>query len=469
MTWEAVIGLEAHVHLKTRSKMFCRCPVGFGAEPNTQTCPVCLAFPGALPVVNRTAVEWTMKLGLALGCEIAEHAVFSRKNYFYFDNPKGYQISQYDLPSCINGKMIVPTAEGDRVIGIVRAHLEEDAAKTVHVGGRTGRIRGADYSLVDFNRGGTPLVEIVTAPDIRSAEEAKRFLQLLRQTIVELGISDAEMEKGTLRVDANVSVRPEGSEELRTRTELKNMNSFNFIARGIDAEIERQIGVWESGGEVRQETYDFDAATGALTPHRAKEDADDYRYFPEPDLVPIEPPAELVERLRSELPELPAARIQRLEGELDLERATVLVTGGLDRLWGDTVAEGADKVAAANVIANNLVGAGTDPAVVSARELARLVEARDRIPRAAFDEAISKLGDPGFSADQYLAQEAVSDEGELEPIVARILDANPGQVEAYRGGKDGLLGFFVGQVMKETGGKANPRVVSELVRARLSR
>ncbi|MEX2613576.1 MAG: Asp-tRNA(Asn)/Glu-tRNA(Gln) amidotransferase subunit GatB, partial [Gaiellaceae bacterium] len=454
VTWEAVIGLEVHVHLKTRSKMFCRCPVGFGAEPNTQTCPVCLAFPGALPVVNRTAVEWTMKLGLALGCEIAEHAVFSRKNYFYFDNPKGYQISQYDLPSCINGKMIVPTAEGDRVIGIVRAHLEEDAAKTVHVGGRTGRIRGADYSLVDFNRGGTPLVEIVTAPDIRSAEEAKRFLQLLRQTIVELGISDAEMEKGTLRVDANVSVRPEGSEELRTRTELKNMNSFNFIARGIDAEIERQIGVWESGGEVRQETYDFDAATGALTPHRAKEDADDYRYFPEPDLVPIEPPAELVERLRSELPELPAARIRRLEGELDLERATVLVTGGLDRLWGDTVAEGADKVAAANVIANNLVGAGTDPAVVSARELARLVEARDRIPRAAFDEAISKLGDPGFSADQYLAQEAVSDEGELEPIVARVLDANPGQVEAYRGGKDGLLGFFVGQVMKETGGKA---------------
>ena len=206
--------------------------------------------------MNRTAVEWTIKLGLALGCEIAEHAVFSRKNYFYFDNPKGYQISQYDLPFCINGNVLVPTAEGDRVIGIVRAHLEEDAAKTVHVGGRTGRIRGADYSLVDFNRGGTPLVEIVTAPDIRSAEEAKRFLQLLRQTIVELGISDAEMEKGTLRVDANVSVRPAGSDELRTRTELKNMNSFNFVARGIEAEIERQIerlGVGRRGaaGDVR--------------------------------------------------------------------------------------------------------------------------------------------------------------------------------------------------------------------------
>jgi aspartyl-tRNA(Asn)/glutamyl-tRNA(Gln) amidotransferase subunit B len=466
MEWEPVIGLEIHVHLKTRSKMFCRCPVGFGAEPNTQTCPVCLALPGALPVANAQAIEWTILLGLALECQIAEHAVFSRKNYFYFDNPKGYQISQYDLPSCTNGHVLLPTAEGDRTIGIVRAHLEEDAAKTVHVGGRTGRIRGADYSLVDFNRGGTPLVEIVTAPDLRSGDEAKRFGQLLRQTIVELGISDAEMEKGTLRVDANVSVRPAGSDELRTRTEIKNMNSFTFIARGIEAEIERQIGVWESGAEVKQETYDFEAATGALTPHRAKEEADDYRYFPEPDLVPIEPPAELVERLRSQLPELPAARIRRLEAELDLERASVLVTGGLDRLWEATVAAGAEKLPTANVIIN----APAAHAIASAPppELKKLVEARDRIPRTAFDEAIAKLGEPGFSADPYLAQEAVSDEAELEPIIERILDANPGQVAAYRGGKDGLLGFFVGQVMKETQGKANPRVVSELVKAKLS-
>ena len=218
---------------------------------------------------------------------------------------------------------------------------------------------------------------------------------------------------------------------------------------------------------MRQETYDFDAASGKLTPRRAKEEADDYRYFPEPDLVPVEPPAELVEQLRAELPELPGARIKRLEGELDLERATVLVTGGLDRLWEGAVAEGAEPVAAANVVANSLVGAGVDPAAVSPKELARLVEARDRIPRAAFDEAISKLGEPGFSADPYLAQEAVSDESELEPVIARILEANPGQVEAYRGGKDGLLGFFVGQVMKETGGKANPRVVSELVKSKL--
>jgi aspartyl-tRNA(Asn)/glutamyl-tRNA(Gln) amidotransferase subunit B len=468
MTWEAVIGLEIHAHLKTRTKMFCRCPVGFGAPPNTQTCPVCLAFPGALPVANRTAIEWTILLGLALECDIADHAVFSRKNYFYYDNPKGYQISQYDLPLCKNGKVLIPNETGDREIGIVRAHLEEDAAKTVHVGGRGGRSQGADYSLVDFNRCGTPLVEIVTGPDIRSADDAKRFLQLLRQTIVELGVSDAEMEKGTLRVDANVSVRPEGSDELRTRTEIKNMNSFNFIARGIEAEIERQIAVWESGGEVVQQTFDFEASSGTLSARRAKEEADDYRYFPEPDLVPFEPAAELVERLRSDLPESPGARIRRLESELDLDRALVLVTGGLDRLWAQTTAAGADKVAAANVIANNLVGAGVDPGSVSAGELAKLVEARDRIPRAIFDEAISSIGDADFLADPYLEQEAVSDTAELEPIVEAILDANPGQVESFRNGKEGLLGFFVGQVMKETQGKANPRVVSELVREKLN-
>ncbi len=466
--WETVVGLEIHVQLKTRTKMFCRCAAGFGAGENTNTCPVCLGFPGALPVVNRQAVEWTVKLGLALGCEIAPRAVFARKNYFYPDLPKGYQISQYDLPSCINGRMLVPLEEGGLEVGIVRAHLEEDAAKTVHRGGRSGRIGGADYSLVDYNRGGTPLLEIVTAPDIRSAEEAKRFLQLLRQTVVELGISDAEMEKGTLRVDANVSVRPAGSNELRTRCEIKNMNSFNYIARGIEAEAARQIAVWEAGGTLAQQTFDFDAGTGTLTPRRSKEEADDYRYFPEPDLVPVEPPAELVERLRAGLGETPSARIVRLGAELDLERALVLVTGGLDALYETTVAAGADRTAAANVIANNLVGAGVDPAAVAATELARLVEARDRIPRQMFDEAIARCGDPGFSADPFLAQEAVSSSSELEPVVAAVIAANPGQVAAYRGGKEGLLGFFVGQVMKETGGKANPRVVSELVREKLS-
>jgi aspartyl-tRNA(Asn)/glutamyl-tRNA(Gln) amidotransferase subunit B len=468
MTWEPVIGLEIHVQLKTRTKMFCRCAVGFGAGENTQTCPVCLGFPGALPVMNRRAIEWTIKLGLALDCEIAEHAVFARKNYFYPDLPKGYQISQYDLPSCINGKMLLPTAEGDRVIGIVRAHLEEDAAKTVHVGGRTGRIGGADASLVDYNRGGTPLVEIVTAPDVRSADEAKRLLQLLRQTIVELGISDAEMEKGTLRVDANVSVRPAGSDELRTRTEIKNMNSFNFIARGIEAEVERQIAVWESGGEVQQETYDFDAATGTLTPRRSKEEADDYRYFPEPDLVPVEPPRELVSSLRADVPESPGARIRRIEPAVGFERAAVLVTGGLDKAWNESVEGGADPIEAANFISNELVGAGVDPNTLARPILVSLVTARSRIPPAAFRQVMSRLGEEGFDPEPYLTQEAVSDADELGPIVDRILADNPGQVAAYRGGKEGLLGFFVGQVMKETQGKANPRVVNDLVREKLA-
>jgi aspartyl-tRNA(Asn)/glutamyl-tRNA(Gln) amidotransferase subunit B len=468
VTWEPVIGLEIHVQLKTRTKMFCRCRVGFGAAENSQTCPVCLGFPGALPVPNRVAIEWVVKLGLALGCEIAPRAVFARKNYFYPDLPKGYQISQYDLPSCINGKILVPLQDGEHEVGIVRAHLEEDAAKNVHVGGRSGRIGGADYTLVDYNRGGTPLVEIVTAPDLHSADEARRFLQLLRQTIVELGISDAEMEKGTLRVDANVSVRPAGSDELRTRTELKNMNSFNHIGRGIEAEVARQTEVWESGGAVEQHTYDFDVSTATLTARREKEEADDYRYFPEPDLVPVEPPAELVERLRAELPELPASRIRRIAQELDHERALVLVAGGLDPLWEATVAAGADGVAAANVVANQVVGAGVDPGAVDPAELAKLVGARERIPRKAFDEAISKVGEPGFSAEPFLAQEAVSDTASLEPVVAAILAANPGQVEQYRGGKQGLLGFFVGQVMKATAGKADAKRVGELVSERLA-
>ena len=463
--WEPVIGLEVHVQLKTRTKMFCRCEAGWGATPNTRTCPVCLAHPGALPVPNRTAIEWTIKLGLALGCEIAGHALFHRKNYFYPDNPKGYQISQYDIPLCADGRFVVPGPDGDRLVGIVRAHLEEDAAKTVHVGGAGGRIGGAAHSLVDFNRGGTPLVEIVSQPDIHSADEAKRFLQLLRQTVVELGISDAEMEKGTLRADANVSVRPQGSTELRTRTEIKNMNSFTHIARGIEAEIERQVGVWERGEEVRQETYDYDVDTNRLTPRRSKEEADDYRYFPEPDLVPVEPPAELVERLRLEVPEAPGARIRRLEDDVGFELAEELVTSGRDGLYARVPG---DRRAVANVIMNQLAGAGVDPAGVDGDELGKLVEARDRIPRAAFVEAIAASGDRGFSAERYLAETAVSDASELEPLVERVLAANESEVAAYRAGKEGLLGFFVGQVMRETQGKANPKVVNELLREKLS-
>ncbi len=461
-TWEPVIGLEIHVHLKTRTKMFCRCPLEYGAAENTSTCPVCLAHPGALPVPNRTAVEWTIRLGLALGSEVAERAVFARKNYFYPDNPKGYQISQYDQPLCVGGRLAVPGVEPFE-IGFVRAHLEEDAANTVHVGGGTGRKVGAERSLIDFNRAGTPLVEIVTQPDIRSAEQAERFLQLLRQTIVALGIADARMEEGTLRCDANVSVRPAGSDELRTRWELKNMNSFRFIGRGIDAAVRAQVALYESGGEVEQHTYDYEPETDTLTPHRSKEEADDYRYFPEPDLVPLEPEAALVERLRAELPLLPADAIRARAEVLGVEDAWALVTTDRDPAYLGLVAGGVPEREAYNFAMNQPIPTGADLA-----ELAKVAKAAKELTREALSDAVAASADAGFSADGYLGRRAVSDTAELGPVVEAVLAAHPGQVEAYRGGKDGLLGFFVGQVMKETAGKANPKVVNELLREKLA-
>jgi aspartyl-tRNA(Asn)/glutamyl-tRNA(Gln) amidotransferase subunit B len=465
MSWEAVIGLEIHVQLKTRTKMFCRCENVFGEERNTRTCPVCLAHPGTLPVPNRTAIEWTIKLGHALGCRVAPRALFHRKNYFYPDLPKGYQISQYDQPLCTAGRFVVPGPEGDREIGIVRAHLEEDAAKTEHLGGARGRITGAEYSLVDFNRGGTPLVEIVTEPDVRSPEEARRVLQLLRQTVVELGISDAEMEKGSLRCDANVSVREAGEKGFRTKTELKNMNSFKFVADGITAELERQIGAYERGGEVVQQTLHYDPARGTVAPLRSKEEAHDYRYFPEPDLVAVEPPAELVEAVRAEIGELPGARIRRLEAELGFDLAYGLVTSGRDGLYARVPGE--DRRAVANVLMNQFAAAGVDPARVDGEELGKLIAARERIPRAAFTEALAASGNGDFSAERYLAETTISDASELDPVLERVLAANEEQVASFQAGKEGVLGFLVGQVMKETRGKADPRVVNERLREKL--
>jgi aspartyl-tRNA(Asn)/glutamyl-tRNA(Gln) amidotransferase subunit B len=464
LTWEPVIGLEIHVHLKTRTKMFCRCELEYFAPENSRTCPVCLAHPGTLPVPNRRAIEMTILLGHALGCRVVEHAIFHRKHYFYPDLPKGYQISQYDEPLCVDGKLVLPTADGDLQVGIVRAHLEEDAAKNVHVGGAEGRIAGADRTLVDFNRAGTPLVEIVTAPDIHSADHAKRFLQLLRQTVVELGISDAEMEKGSLRFDVNVSVRPEGSDELRTRTELKNMNSFNFAAKGIERELQRQIQIYESGGQVEQETMHFDPGNESAPPLRSKEEAQDYRYLPEPDLVPLEPDRDLVERLRGELPDLPGERIKRLVDEVGFEIAEGLVTSGRDRLFDEVAG---DRREVANVLMNQFAATGVDPAAVNAKELAKLIEARDRIPRQAFTEALAASGDDGFSAESYLGDGQITDTSELEALVDQVLAENQQQVEAYRGGKEGLLGFFVGQVMQQTEGRANPKLVNELLREKL--
>ncbi|HZT84083.1 MAG TPA: Asp-tRNA(Asn)/Glu-tRNA(Gln) amidotransferase subunit GatB [Gaiellaceae bacterium] len=458
--WEAVVGLEVHAHLKTRTKMFCRCELEYGAAENTHTCPVCLAHPGALPVPNARAIEMTILLGLALECEIADRAVFARKNYFYPDLPKGYQISQYEAPLCGPGRFLLPSEDGDREIGIVRAHLEEDAAKTVHAGGATGRSVGAEYSLVDFNRGGTPLLEIVSAPDLRSADEAMSYLRLLRQTIRELGVSDADMEKGTLRADVNVSVRRRGEAGFRPRWEIKNMNSFTFVGRAIEAAFRQQVEAHEADGEVVQSTYDYDDHTRRLTVHRSKEEADDYRYFPEPDLVPVEPPAELVERLRRGLPERPADRIRRLAGELGFGPAAELVMTGNEWKAQALAAEGVEPKAAAAIAMNR-----GDFLPENAGALARIVRAN--VTREALDEAFAAAAERPIDAQDYLSRAALGDEDALAPVIEAVLAAHPEQVETYRGGKEGVLGFFVGQVMRETQGKADPKVVNRLLREKL--
>jgi aspartyl-tRNA(Asn)/glutamyl-tRNA(Gln) amidotransferase subunit B len=323
--WEPVIGLEIHVQLSTRTKMFCSCVLSFGEEPNTRTCPVCLGLPGTLPVTNAEAVHFGLMMGLALGCEIAPRSIFHRKNYFYPDLAKGYQISQYDIPLCSGGRL------GD--VRLHRIHLEEDAAKLVHVG-TSGRIHGSEASVVDYNRGGTPLAEIVTEPDLRSAEEARDWLSLLRVTLRQLGVSDVNMEEGSLRCDANVSVRRAGETELGTKTELKNMNSFRFLAHGIDAEIERQTKLLEAGDRVVQETLHFDPSSGRLSPLRSKEEAHDYRYFPEPDLDAVAPGPEMVERARAALPELPGARAERYERDWSLPADTARLFA-FEPEWGD--------------------------------------------------------------------------------------------------------------------------------------
>jgi aspartyl-tRNA(Asn)/glutamyl-tRNA(Gln) amidotransferase subunit B len=465
--WELVCGLEVHAHLKTRTKMFCRCELEYGAAENTHTCPVCLAHPGALPVPNARAIELTILLGLALECEIAERAVFARKNYFYPDLPKGYQISQYEAPLCGPGRFLLPTEVGDREIGIVRAHLEEDAAKTVHAGGATGRSVGADYSLVDFNRGGTPLLEIVSAPDLRSADEAVSFLRLLRQTIVDVGISDADMEKGTLRADVNVSVRHVGEESFRPRWEIKNMNSFRFIGRAIEAAFRQQVEAHEAGEEVVQSTYDYEPDTDRLTVHRSKEEADDYRYFPEPDLLPVEPTVELLERVRAESVERqglvrgwPGDRITRLATELGVTSAAELVTTGKDANAEWLADAGLEWKTAAAVAMNR-----GDFNRMNAPALVQILQAN--LTREALDEAFEAAKGGAIKAEDYLSRAAVSDEDALAPVIDAVIAANPEQVETYRGGKEGVLGFFVGQVMRETQGRADPKVVNQLLREKL--
>ena len=472
--YEPVIGLEIHVQLKTRTKMFCGCDLSFGDEPNVHTCPRCLGLPGSLPTVNAKAVLYGLMIGLALECEIAGKSQFHRKNYFYPDLPKGYQISQYDVPLCSGGRL------GD--IRIHRVHLEEDAAKLVHVG-ESGRIHGADRSVVDFNRGGTPQVEIVTEPDIHSAEQAREWLTLLRTTLRVLGVSDVNMEEGSLRCDANVSVRPVGTTELGTKTELKNMNSFRFLAQGVNAEIDRQIGLLSSGQQIQQETLHFDPSSGQLTSLRSKEQAHDYRYFPEPDLVPLVATEEMLDAARAALPELPAARAQRFERELGLpaERARELAfrTELADYYERALGAEGVelDPTVLANWIPQLVERVGTDIDPASSRvspaalaSLVRLVTART-VSRETARELLSRLvaegGDPAAIVEREGLGALRAEDSGLAEVVAAAIAADPDAADKVRAGNMKASGPLVGYVMRETKGRADGGEVARLIREQL--
>ncbi len=491
-TYEPVIGLEIHVQLATATKMFCGCALSFGEPPNTRTCPVCLGLPGSLPVANARAVHLGLMIGLALGSELAPRSIFHRKNYFYPDLPKGYQISQYDEPLCRGGRL------GE--VRIHRVHLEEDAAKLIHVGA-SGRIHGSDASIVDFNRGGTPLAEIVTEPDVRSAEQASEWLKLLRSTLRQLGVSDVNMEEGSLRCDANISLRPAGSSELGVKTELKNMNSFRFIERGIKAEIARQRKILQGGGQVVQETLHFDPGSGAITSLRSKEEAHDYRYFPEPDLLPVAIDQPMIDAARADMSELPADRAARFQRELGLsaesaqllafrgelgdyfEAALAAPGAGMDAPSQEEPAPPAQTLA--NWVAGELVprlsdddaagagaggGAGGDPSSsrVAPGALATLVAlvAAKRVSvgaaRQVLDRLVADGGDPRAIVEaEGLA--AMDGSDELAAIVAAALAANEDAAQRVRDGNAKAIGPIVGHVMRETNGRADGTEVARLI------
>jgi aspartyl-tRNA(Asn)/glutamyl-tRNA(Gln) amidotransferase subunit B len=468
--YEPVIGIEIHVQLRTRTKMFCGCALSFGEEPNTLVCPVCLGHPGTLPVTNAEAVHYGLMIAMAFDCEIAPRSIFHRKNYFYPDLPKGYQISQYDIPLGRQGRL------GD--VRIHRVHMEEDAAKLIHAGS-SGRIHGASTSVVDFNRGGTPLVEIVTEPDLTSAAQAAEFGRLLQATLRRMGVSDVNMEEGSLRMDANVSIRPAGTATLGTKTELKNMNSFRFLERGIEAEIARQEQILRGGGEVEQETLHYDPQSGSLTSLRSKEEAHDYRYFPEPDLVPIAPTDEMLERARTALPELPAARAERLERDLELPAETARLLAFRSE-WGDffeQAIESRNDLAhnVANWMTNELTGriGDTDPASTKLEPaaLASLVAmvGEKQISAGAAREVLEVLvAEGGDPADVVEAKGlGRADSGELEAIVERAIADNPDAVEKIRAGKGQAVGAIVGAVMRETKGRADGGEVQRMIGERL--
>jgi aspartyl-tRNA(Asn)/glutamyl-tRNA(Gln) amidotransferase subunit B len=472
--FEAVIGLEIHVQLATATKMFCGCELSFGEPPNTRTCAVCLGLPGSLPVANARAIHFGLMIGLALGSELAPRSIFHRKNYFYPDQAKNYQISQYDEPLCRGGSL--------EQVRIHRVHLEEDAAKLIHVG-PSGRIHGSDASIVDFNRAGTPLAEIVTEPDIRTPEQASEWLKLLRSTLRRLGVSDVNMEEGSLRCDANISLRRAGADELGVKTELKNMNSFRFIERGIRAEIERQQKILSEGGQISQETLHFDPGSGALTSLRSKEEAHDYRYFPEPDLLPVAIDSEMTELAREAMPELPIQRAARLQRELELtaESAQRLAFATeLGDYFEAALAAGADPPPPSQMLANWLTGDlvarldGEDPQAsrVQPHALAGLVGlvAARRVSvgagRQVLDRLIAEGGDPQAIVDaEGLA--AIDGVEELAAIVADAVRANADAAERVRQGNAKAIGPIVGHVMRETKGRADGTEVSRLIHEQL--
>ncbi len=487
--YDPAMGLEVHVELNTQTKMFCGCPAHFGGEPNTHTCPTCLGLPGSMPVVNAKAVESAIRIGLALNCEIAEWCRFARKNYFYPDMPKNFQTSQYDEPIAFDGwtDVEVETEDGPRTfrVEIERAHMEEDTGKSLHVGGATGRIHGADYSLVDYNRAGIPLIEIVTRPIVGAREHApavaRAYVAHLRELIVALGVSEARMDQGNLRADVNLSLSPAGSGTLGTRTETKNVNSFRSVERAARFEIGRQAAILSEGGSILQETRHWHEDTGVTTSGREKSDADDYRYFPEPDLVPVAPSREWVEELRATLPEPPSARRARLQGEWgfsDLEMRDTVGAGALE-LVEQTVAEGASPQAArkwwlselarrANEQETDLAGLPITPAQV-ARIQALVDEGsiNDKLARQVFEGVLAGEGGP----DEVVAARGlaiVSDEGALGEAVDRAIAANPDVAQKIRDGKHAAAGALIGAVMKDMRGQADAGRVRELVLQRLS-
>ena len=477
-TYQAVIGLEFHVHLATRTKMFCSCRVTYGEEPNTHTCPVCLGHPGALPVTNEKAVELGVMAGLALNCEVAPRAIFARKNYFYPDLPKGYQISQFDAPICTNGHLDVPTPEGTVRVGITRVHLEEDAAKNIHVG-ESGRMHGSVGSLVDYNRGGTPLIEIVTEPDIPSPEAARATANHLKAILQAIGVSEADMEKGQLRCDANVSIRnPDGS--FGTKTELKNMNSFRFVERGLARELERQQQILESGGRVEQATMHYDPETDEVHELRSKEYAHDYRYFPEPDLLPLELTAAWVSQVKSRLPELPEERRARFVEQYGLSEydAGVLTADNELASFYEEVAAEADPKQAANWTTGELqarlneAGIDVSESKITPGHLAELIGLVENgaISRSAARDVLGTAFETGDSPSAVVEREGLASVGgdELSGVVDEVIAANPSEAERVRAGDNKVVGFLVGQVMRATRGNADGGRVRQLLAERLN-